>query len=138
MLKRLCFVISLVLLVLMLSGCSNTLKASLGSEFILSVGQTARIASESMEIKFIGVTEDSRCPKNVTCIWAGKVSCDIEITKDGSTNPITWTDTAGSGSSDGSTYQNYKIVFSVSPYPDKAEETIAKGDYRLSLTVAKK
>ena len=137
MLKRFCSLLILVLLIGTLSGCSNTLQASLSSEFSLSVGQSARITSEAMDIKFIDVTEDSRCPRDVQCIWAGRVSCDIEITKDGSTNTITLTDTAGSGSSEGITYQNYKIIFSVSPYPAKAEEKIAKGDYRLSMTVNK-
>ena len=94
MLKRFCFLLVLVLLIPVLSGCSNPLKASLDTQFTLSPGQTARIDSESMNIKFIGETQDSRCATGVECIRAGDVSCDIEITKDGTKNPITLTDTA--------------------------------------------
>ncbi|MDD5288814.1 MAG: hypothetical protein PHY28_06885 [Dehalococcoidales bacterium] len=136
MLKRLCFLLILVSGVVLLSGCSSASKASLGSEFTLSVGQSTRIASESMDIKFVDVIEDSRCPKGVTCIWAGQVSCAIEITKDNTENPITLTDSAGTGSSEGYIFQNYKIVCTVSPYPE-AGKPIADGDYRLSITVAK-
>ena len=109
--------------------------ASLNSQFTLAPGQSARIASESMNIKFIGVTQDSRCPTGVECIRAGRVSCDVEITKDGTENSVTLTDTPDQVFR-GYTFQNYKIVFSVSPYPE-AGKTIAKSDYRLSMTVSK-
>lgn len=34
-------------------------------------------------IKFIEVMEDSRCPKDVTCIWAGRAIVKAEVTIDG-------------------------------------------------------
>jgi hypothetical protein len=134
MLKRLCVILSLVLGIALLSSCSSTIKASLDSEFTLSVGQSARIASESMDIKFIGVTADSRCPKGVECVWAGEVTCEIEITKDGVKNRITLKTVPLTDSSWGNTFQDYQLVFDVSPYPE-AGKTIAKDDYRLLLTV---
>ena len=134
--KRFCCLLSLVLVIALLSGCSSALKAFLGSEFTLSVGQNARNASESMEIKFIAVTEDSRCPKNVQCIQAGKVSCDVEITKDGVKNHVLLTQTGLTENTNEYTYQNYTIVFEVSPYPEAGNE-IDNGDYRLSLTFNK-
>jgi hypothetical protein len=137
MLKRFCLLLNLGLLIIMLSGCTSIRTASLDSEFTLSVGQSARIASESLDIKFISVTADSRCPKDVQCVWAGQVSCAIEITKEGNKTSINLTDTAGSGKIEGYTFQNYKITFSVSPYPE-ANKTIAKEDYRLSLMLKKK
>lgn len=35
------------------------------------------------EIKFIKVVKDSRCPKNVTCIWAGEAVILVEISENG-------------------------------------------------------
>ena len=134
--KRIYLLLVLVLLLPLLSACSNPLPASLDNQFTLAPGQSARISSESMTIKFLGVTADSRCATGVECIRAGDVSCQIEITKDGTKNPITLTDTAGSGTTEGYTFQNYKILFSVSPYP-VAGKTIAKADYRLTLKVSK-
>ena len=134
--KRIYLLLGLVLLIPLLSGCSSPMKASLDSQFTLAPGQSARITSESMTIKFIGETQDSRCPTGVECIWAGQVICNIELTKDGNKNQVTLTESAGSGLATGYTFQNYKITFAVSPYP-VVGKTIAKGDYRLSLTVSK-
>jgi hypothetical protein len=134
--KRIYLLLVLVLLISLLSGCSSPLKAFLGNQFTLTPGQSARIASELMDIKFIRVTQDSRCPTGVECIRAGDVSCSVEITKDGIKNPITLTDSAGSGATEGYTFQNYEILFYVSPYPE-AGKTIAKADYRLTLNVSK-
>ena len=134
--KRIYLLLCLVLFISLLAGCSNSVKALLDNQFTLAPGQSASIASESMDIKFIGVTQDSRCPTGVDCFWAGQVICNIELIKDGNKNQVTLTESAGSGLATGYTFQNYKITFSVSPYP-VAGKTIAKGDYRLSVTVNK-
>jgi hypothetical protein len=61
-------------------GCarSATVQASLDKQIILYIGQTARISlntSDSLEIRFVSVIADSRCPGDVTCIQAGDVRC---------------------------------------------------------------
>ena len=123
-----------MLLIPILSGCSNALNASLDSQFTLAPGQPARIASEAMEIKFISVTTDSRCPTGVECIQAGVVTCNIEITKD---NVKTQLFLGEVGTMINNTpFQNYTFTFHVLPYPE-AGKKIAKGDYRLYLTVSK-
>ncbi len=133
-LKRFYLLLSLVLIVTLTAGCSSALTASMDSEFTLSIDQSARITSESMIVKFIEVTEDSRCPKGVECIWAGRVSCEVEIVKDGVSNRIILTQTGLTDNTEVYTYQNYTIVSYVLPYPE-AGKPIAKSDYRLSLTV---
>ena len=135
-LKRFSFLLCLVLLIPLLSGCGDTVKASLDSQFTLSPGQSVNIAGESMDIKFIGITQDSRCPTGVECIQAGNVSCNIDITQNGSRNHILLTETGGPGASQGYMSQKYMLVFNISPYPE-AGKTISKSDYRLSMTVSK-
>ena len=158
MLKRLSLLLIILMLIPALAGCSTpktttkvvispttvtptvattpgTLMALLNVPFILAPGQTARIDSEGMDIRFVGVTGDSRCPQGVECIWAGQVSCAVEITKNNILNQVTLTDSAGSGASTGQDFQNYQILFSVTPSP-VAGKTIAAGDYRLTLTVS--
>ena len=75
--------VALVLLglgILFLSGCTRSAgediayQASLGKDFQLKPGEVAQIASEKMFIRFLNVTEDSRCPKDALCVWAGQVS----------------------------------------------------------------
>jgi len=112
-------------------------EVSLGLEFTLSVGQNAAVKGENLTIKFIEVTSDSRCPRNVTCIWAGEVSCLIEVTKgtlDSYRLVLTQpglTDQTASQDFDG-----YEIAFRVEPYP-VAGKQIAQDEYRVVMTVTK-
>jgi hypothetical protein len=32
-----------------------------------------------VKVRFVAVTEDSRCPRDVTCVWAGEVKVQLEI-----------------------------------------------------------
>ena len=133
--KRFLLLLSFVILIPLLSGCTGPTKASLNVPFTLAPGQTLTIASEKMDIKFVGVTQDNRCPAGVECIVAGQVSCVVEITKNNILNEITLTDSAGSGAATGQDFQNYQILFNVTPSP-VVGKTIAAGDYRLTLTVS--
>ena len=134
MIKRFSFLLAMVMFITLLSGCGSSLKASLNSEFTLEPGQSARISSDSMDIKFIGVTADSRCQTGVECIQAGVVTCHIEITKDNSKTQLFLGEV---GTMINNTpFQNYSFTFHVLPYPE-AGKKIAKGDYRLYVTVSK-
>ncbi len=132
------FLLVIVVLSLVLGSCTSTAYEryeQLGKEFSLQIGQTAVLASENMVISFKEVITDSRCPKNVTCIWAGQVSCLTEITKDNTVDKLVLT---LSGQSDPATqsYKGYKIAFNVTPYPEAGKQ-IAQEEYRLVLTFSK-
>lgn len=70
-----------------LAGCeasSQVLAAniSLGvadTTFALRVGQEARVGGTVLRIAFLAVTEDSRCPTQVMCIWAGNAAVRIGV-----------------------------------------------------------
>ena len=81
--KKIIHIISLLLLIVFLS-CENPVDTSvnLNEEFSLKVGGSAVIKGENLRIKFIAVTEDSRCPINVECFWAGNAKVAITIQKD--------------------------------------------------------
>ncbi len=110
-------------------------QAALGKEFSLAIGQGVSIASDKLSVKFLDVTEDSRCPKGVTCIWAGQVSCVVEVILSGNTDQIKLTAMGGSTSMS-PPVSGYAFAFNVEPYPE-AGKPIAKGDYRLNLTITK-
>lgn len=122
-----------VLMLLLLAGCSGP---KLGEEFALSPGQSVVIPGEDLRIKFLEVTEDSRCPQGVTCIWAGQVSCLIEIGDVRSSEQLKLTRLGGTAEFSSQVYNSYTLYFDVQPYPI-AGESIAKEDYRLTLIVAK-
>src|SRR5688500_12293320 len=54
--------------------------SDVGQTFDLPAGQTARVGSGGLLVGFRGVAADSRCPVNVTCVWAGDAELRIQVT----------------------------------------------------------
>lgn len=50
-----------------------------GSVVNLRLGSTVRIRGTDLHVTFEQVTEDSRCPVNVTCVWAGQAAVELRI-----------------------------------------------------------
>jgi hypothetical protein len=129
----------LMLLLGLLLGCagkSEVLKVNLGQEVSLHIGQTAQIENEHLAIRFNGITGDSRCPRGVLCIRAGEVTGDVTVTHNGSASDITLTQSGLTEPPAEATYQDYKLVFSVEPYPEAGKQ-MSPEDYILNLTVEK-
>jgi hypothetical protein len=129
-----------VIFSILLIGCSTagsgTIKASLGKEFALPVGQTASISGEDLQIKFEAVTADSRCSKGLECIRAGEAKCQVQLTSNREISEEIIEDTGGQTGYSQTTFFNYKASFRVEPYPE-AGKRIASNDYRLLMTVRK-
>lgn len=53
--------------------------ARLGDEITLAPGERVQFSSEQLEVQFIAVTEDSRCPRDTTCVWAGEVKVQLAL-----------------------------------------------------------
>lgn len=51
----------------------------LGEPFEVRVGQTAYVADTRLSIHVDGVPEDSRCPRDVQCVWAGNARVVLEL-----------------------------------------------------------
>jgi hypothetical protein len=49
-------------------------------DFDLKPGQTARVAGTGITVSFVGVPEDSRCPADVQCVWAGNGAVSLVVT----------------------------------------------------------
>jgi hypothetical protein len=66
------------------AGCATVdtaVVASPGAEFTLQVGKTAAISGTDYKITFNRVTEDSRCPVDVVCVWAGDAKIELAIAR---------------------------------------------------------
>lgn len=53
--------------------------AQLGEEFDLRVNETAYLADTRLSIRVAAVPEDSRCPTDVVCAWAGNARVSLVI-----------------------------------------------------------
>ena len=54
--------------------------AALGDVVVLKPGSTAHYADADLNVRFIAVTEDSRCGIDVQCVWAGLARVSLEVT----------------------------------------------------------
>ena len=128
-----------LVLLLFLAGCgggAEEIKANLGQEFSLSIGQTVSIQDEELQLKFLEVVNDSRCPSDVTCIWQGQASSLIEITYLESVQKVTLVQPGLTEEPSQIHFNDYLIEFNLTPYPE-AGEAIKDSDYRLQLVVTK-
>jgi hypothetical protein len=130
----------LIISILLMAGCSagnaNEIRASLGQEFTLPVGQTAIINGNNLMIKFEAVTADSRCAKGVECFWAGEARCQMQITYNGSISSVVFTEPGGAEASAQDLFNNYKVNFKLEPYPEAGKQ-IASSDYKLLMTITR-
>lgn len=53
--------------------------AVLGEDITLAPGERAVFAEQNLEVQFVRVIEDSRCPHDVTCVWAGEVRVQLAV-----------------------------------------------------------
>lgn len=61
--------------------CSCKKEQALHQDFFLKINQRARIpiGTSTLNIKFSDLVQDSRCPPETYCIWAGKAIIALEI-----------------------------------------------------------
>ena len=53
---------------------------SLDADFVLASGQDVTVTGTSLSIRFDNVENDSRCPKEGQCIWAGDAEVHLVLT----------------------------------------------------------
>ncbi len=52
-------------------GAASSIQVQPNRQFDLGIGQEARIQGTPITVRFLRVSEDSRCPIDVNCVWAG-------------------------------------------------------------------
>jgi hypothetical protein len=69
-----------------LPGCApveTAIIAEPGVSFALPVGQTVSVKGTDTRLTFSEVREDSRCPTDVTCVWAGDAKIRVVVSRNG-------------------------------------------------------
>ena len=131
------------LLILLIFSSSLILKEKLvqhSTSVELKTGEEAIIGG--LVIKFKEVLSDSRCPKEVTCIWAGEAKVLVALYRD---DRLLGEEilTFANEFSNVSRLENYKsemdslVGGSLKPYPKIGQKTIME-DYSLSLQFYRK
>ncbi|WP_129645045.1 hypothetical protein [Peristeroidobacter agariperforans] len=58
-------------------GAAASRAASLDQEIQLAPRQQAVFEPHGLTVEFVRVVEDSRCPTDLTCVWAGEVKVQL-------------------------------------------------------------
>lgn len=101
----------------------------------MAIGKSMQLGDYT--IKFVEVIEDSRCPSDVTCVWAGEAKVKVLIHK-GEEIISEKTITIGANGVDPiiaeilKTENNTLLGYNLSPYP-KTSRKIPNSEYMLGL-----
>jgi hypothetical protein len=110
-----------VVLVFMMAGCSmetfnSKNNLNLNETIELIYGKTYQNYEKNVSIKLDSVLEDSRCPENVECFWAGMAIARFDFTLNNKLTTFFLTNTGGTAGD--TIISGYKIQFiSLNPYP---------------------
>src|SRR5437867_1183279 len=109
-----------------------------GTQFQLKVNQTTSLESDSIKVKFLNVTTDSRCPSDVTCVWQGEVKIHVNIIENNKDlGNFSLTSRAGQEDLAIQSFDGYSIqVVKVEPYPTSGNK-ISLSDYVATLVISK-
>lgn len=71
------------ILIVVLAG--NLLPATAQSkpQIRVKIGTEKQIVKDKLALRFLDMVEDSRCPRDVQCIWAGNAKIKVQISKPG-------------------------------------------------------
>ena len=112
-------------------------RVRLGQEFKLRVGQQAAVEGEGLRVRFAAVVNDSRCPADVTCVWAGNAEVQIEAEAGGSREDLKLNTHGGDGFPKEARHKQYSVgLVSLSPHPRTDRKTVA-ADYVATLVIRK-
>lgn len=138
--------------VLLLANCKaqkdskNTEKVTVknieGKVIYFTEGENKFLKEYEMNVTFKNVSEDSRCPEGVTCVWQGAAVANIEFLGTYTrpmTIPLATTENAGRNYHKSTVFNGYTIsLVEVNPAPSAGEgaKSLA-GKYRIGIVISK-
>ena len=111
-------------------GSEKVHPVSLNTAVVLAPGEAAVWSEQAFTVQLVGVIEDSRCPLDTTCVWAGQVKVRLSIRNK----------SGGSTERDvmegqGALIEPFRVtVLNVEPKP-LATRKISPEEYRVTLKV---
>lgn len=116
-------------------GVSPTIQVQTDRQFDLMAYQEAVVEGTSLRIRFNTVSNESRCPSDVQCVWAGNAIVILSLTSSGNqSGSATLNTTLDPKFTD---YAGYRIALvGLKPYP-RSGSKIPTADYVATLEVRK-
>ncbi|HEX7313422.1 MAG TPA: hypothetical protein VF297_05850 [Pyrinomonadaceae bacterium] len=129
-----CLTVSLF--VLLAAGVVRGQTPRLGREFKVKAGRVVTLDGGKLRLEFARVAEDSRCPVDVDCVWAGNAAVLIEVGGKGWRGKRTLTLNTNTGEAEAG-YGRYMVrLKALSPQP-RSNRKLSQGQYTATLLVTK-
>lgn len=111
-------------------ACDTGDDFNLGEVFTMELGQEMSNSTADLTVKWLEVSEDSRCPKNTNCVWEGQAKINLTVNGD----PMVLTLRDGKPEEAKANHNGYVFeAKQLDPYPEGA--VIDPTTYRLQLMV---
>jgi hypothetical protein len=126
------FVIISMILAAACTGSPAAPSGPVDEQVTLAPGQSAAVPNTTFQLRFVGVSGDSRCPADALCIQGGDAIVQIDVL------PAAGSSTRyelHTGNNQPARHGSYVIsLVELSPYPFSSRP-ISPGDYRATLRV---
>ena len=123
-----------LILTLIFGGAAVTANAQSGQQVSVRINNQKSVMRDRLRIKFVSV-EDSRCPADANCVWAGNAKVTIKVTNAKGKSQTFDLNTNLQDKS--ARFDGYEITLgSVSPFPS-SNVRINRNGYTASFTVKK-
>ncbi len=119
-----------------LAGCTSVTAVQPDGTFTLQVGDRARVNNGDFVIHFVEVPQDSRCPVDVVCVWAGDAVVRLDLTSSGWTRQRDLHTNSSVGSVSIEHDGHVVELIDLTPAP-RANQPIGQGDYTARLRVSR-
>ncbi len=103
------------LLLVLAIGVLPATAAGRGETLRVQINKEKRFPKNKLTVRFVELVEDSRCPTDTNCIWAGNAKIKVRVSKNGRSHELTL-DTNGPQSA--ATAEGYSIkLVGLTPSP---------------------
>ncbi len=120
---------------LLLAACQGTTDAVGGTQFSLRPGERVQVEGGAAAVRFVAVSQDSRCPSDVQCVWAGDAVVQLDLLVPGD-SARTALHTNAQGGSVRTEFHGYALeLVALAPNPHSGTQ-IQQSDYRATLRVS--
>lgn len=128
-----------LILAIALAFCTVLYHESFADEHVhdslieLKINQTKSFDLGNLGVTFVSVSEDSRCPSDVTCVWEGRVTGKFLLNFDNETKTID----LSPNSNDQISWNGYILhLDGIAPYPSSTKKIMAD-EYISAITIKK-
>ena len=123
-----------LILTLIFGGAAVTANAQKEQQVSVRINNQKSVMRDRLKIKFVSV-EDSRCPQDANCIWAGNAKVTIKVSNAKGKSQTFDLNTNLEGKS--ARFDGYEITLgSVSPHP-RSNVRLDRNAYTASFSVTK-